>query len=440
MNASVLWKLLVSAAIVAWALLNLLPMEDTDFDVYLETVETNDPAAFTAFLERAQAMAEAENIPLNLALRQTANAERLDLHGTFFADRINLVETKNLTKRNDILVRVLYDHSRGKLRKGLDLAGGVGLTLKLKDEAENAADAEARLNEAVEVMQRRVDGLGVAEPVIRPVPPNALEIQLPGLDLEQNPDALDTFKKPARLEFKLVHRDALPGPGVQTPLGYVAMEMEEEDDEGNPVVRSLFIKRKAEATGDIVSRAFPTMNTAGGYEVGINMTSEGGDRFYQMTKAVDDEDRRRGDKGRIALVLDGELQSAFGLAEGAIAGGSAQITGQFTQLEAQELSNVLNNPLKYELEVGELYVVSPTLAEDARDASVNAALLGAGLVILFMIGYYLVAGLVSMISVSLAITVVLGVLMSVGGTLTLPGVAALVLTIGMAVDANILIF
>jgi SecD/SecF fusion protein len=112
---------------------------------------------------------------------------------------------------------------------------------------------------------------------------------------------------------------------------------------------------------------------------------------------------------------------------------SARITGSFSQREAFELANALNNPLAVEMEVAEMYEVGPTLAKDARDTSIRAG-------VVFMILYYGVAGIVSMLTVILNLFLVIGALASFGATITLPGVAALVLTIGMAVDASILIF
>ncbi|MBC2596107.1 protein translocase subunit SecD [Ruficoccus amylovorans] len=441
MKSSIIWKLILSVVIVGWAVLNLLPMEDKDFDEFILTRATANQADYQAFLERAEERVN-DTTPLFLAIKEQAKAEKVDLYHKFYPD-VDLVLVKNQDKRNDVIMNVLYEESRGKLRKGLDLAGGVAFTLKLKDQPENDQVASAQLKEAVRIMESRVNGLGVAEPIIRPVGNNQIEVQLPGLDLEKNPEAADALKKPAHLEFRLVHRDIVPGPGVQAPLGFEEMVIEDTDREGNPIEEHYFVKIIPEATGEIVDRAFPIQGQYGGYEILLNMTSDGGDVFADMTRKIAAEDKARNalGSGKMAIVLDGKLYSALGLNNGQpITGGSARITGTFTQLEAQELANVLNNPLKFELEVGEKYVVSPTLAADARDSSIEAALLGAGAVVVFMILYYLLAGIVSVASVGLSVIVVLGVLMSVGGTLTLPGVAALVLTIGMAVDANILIF
>ena len=119
---------------------------------------------------------------------------------------------------------------------------------------------------------------------------------------------------------------------------------------------------------------------------------------------------------------------------------NAQITGSYSQREAFDLANVLNNPLAVELTVDEMYEVGPSMAAGARDSSLNAVKWGAIFVVSFMIIYYFIGGFVAVTSAIVNIIIVLGVLASLGATLTLPGVAALVLTLGMGVDANILIF
>ena len=135
-----------------------------------------------------------------------------------------------------------------------------------------------------------------------------------------------------------------------------------------------------------------------------------------------------------------QLESAPTVKE-RIGGGSAVITGNFSFREAKMLSDILNNPLKVSLTIGEQYEVSPTLAAGALSSSLNACLLGAALVVAFMIVWYKAGGLVAVLSVGLNVLLVIAVLAGIfQATFTLPGMAALVLTIGMAVDANILIF
>ena len=254
------------------------------------------------------------------------------------------------------------------------------------------------------------------------------------------PKWLNVLKKPARLEFKFVHRTRTPtGPYDTTaPVGYEVKALDQEAPDGAIATSYLFVKRLPEMTGEAIAKSNPSVGEFGAYEIQIKFTSEGGDQFAELTREI-----VRGNTtnipGRLAITLDGELLTAPSVQE-VIPGGSARITGSFTLREAQQVSNGLNNPLDIPLRVAEMYEVEPTLARESIDSGIKAFSIGATAVVLFMLGYYLVAGLVALIAVVVNLIIVLGTLASIDATLTLPGIAALVLTIGMAVDANILIF
>ena len=166
-------------------------------------------------------------------------------------------------------------------------------------------------------------------------------------------------------------------------------------------------------------------------EIDFTLDSEGAEIFGQVTR--DNIGRR------LAIVLDGELQTAP-VIQGAIEGGSGQITGQFTDQQAQELANVLENPLQAPVKIISEKSVDPTLGSDTVRSGVMAAIIGTVAVAAFMVIYYLFSGLVAVIALILNIIILLGVMCSIGTTLTLPGIAGVVLTMGMAVDANVLIF
>ena len=138
-------------------------------------------------------------------------------------------------------------------------------------------------------------------------------------------------------------------------------------------------------------------------------------------------------------MLDGQLQSAPTVKE-AIRSTGATITGSFSREEALELASVLNNPLEFPLITQDVTSVGPSLAKDAQSKSVVASLVAIGLVILFMVGFYVWGGFIAILGMVLNLLMILGAMAFLGATITLPGVAALVLTLGMAVDANILIF
>jgi SecD/SecF fusion protein len=195
------------------------------------------------------------------------------------------------------------------------------------------------------------------------------------------------------------------------------------------------------ADGEIIEKAYPRQDQMGGWEVGLDFTSEGAQIFADLTGQVAEmSDPVTGQPGRMAIVLDSQLESAPSVRQ-KIDGGSAVIEGNFNQREAKMLSDILNNPLKVSLEIGEKYEVSPTLAAGALSSSLQACILGAVLVIAFMVVYYKAGGLVAVLSVGTNVLLVIACLAGIfQATFTLPGMAALVLTIGMAVDANILIF
>lgn len=442
MGGGILWKFCLTGAVVAWAVASLVPFRDTEFETYVrDDVAREHAQSFAELLERAQAGVQEERYPsVYIGVREIANRERIDL--AEFFPQIRLVDVRNLERRNEILLRELLNRSRSALRLGLDLAGGVSFTLRLDEKAVaelRSWEREEQLNQVVSVMTSRVNALGVAEPTIRPVGDDSVEVQLPGLNLRDDPEAADSLRAPARLEFRTVHRTEFPRSALDTPpTGYEVLLMEVEDrTDGTLYFEPYFVRRIPEATGEIISRARAVPNETGGFRVTMDFTSDGEEQFAAMTRDMVRENEETNTIGRLAIVLDGELFSAPSVQR--VIRGSAEITGRFSQREAIELANVLNNPLAFELIIADMVEVGPSLAEDAREASIRAAIVGSSLVIAFMILYYGLGGVVVVISVAANVLIALGTLASLGATLTLPGVAALVLTIGMGVDANILI-
>ncbi|MEX2381122.1 MAG: protein translocase subunit SecD [Opitutales bacterium] len=444
MTGSIYWKLILSSLIVAWAVLNLMPVRETPFPDYIRDHVGAHHEEFSALMEEAEAQVEAGEHPsVYMALRSIAGERRLDI-AKFFPD-IRIEESmRSIDRRNDVLMAELLRRSQPSLTLGLDLKGGVAFILRVAERPDvDEPDWQRReqLQKAIEIIRSRADGLGVAEPVIRPVGDDRIEVQLPGLTTRDNPEAADALQKPALLEFRLVHRTADPRitPEDEWPVGYEVLYLERYDREGSLIEEPYFVQRIPELTGEAVANAFASMGEVGAYEVILEFTSEGGRRFADLTRHIQDENRPPHDIGQLAIVLDGELYSAPTVQQ-EIRGGRASITGRFSQREAVELANVLNNPLDLPLELEEMYEVGPTLAADSIRQGLNAALYGAILVVAFMIAYYMFAGIIACLTLGLNLVVILGVLASLGATLTLPGIAGIVLTMGMAVDANILIF
>jgi SecD/SecF fusion protein len=460
MNGTNLFRLVVTVLITLWAVTELMPPTSTPFEDYLinqvhesvsetgEVEKTRDEnlADFGALVARAnEKVAEAGGdatspyATLYTALLKMAKDERIDIT-QYFSD-IRIQDIRNLDKRNKILLTELLRRSKGEISLGLDLNGGVAITFEVDENSlsDDIFFRQRQLEDARQVVLDRVDGLGVAEPVVRLKGANLIEVQMPGINTEDNPNIAETIGAPALLEFKLVHRTARPFPGAEAPLGYELKTEEREDPQTGEIIEDpVFVKIIPVMTGEIIDEAGPQITQTGGYEVTMDFTTEGRKQFAEVTGSIASGNTDFS-IGRMAIILDGKLISSPTVRE-RINSNSARITGSFTQREAFELANALNNPLAVEMTVAEMYEVGPTLAKDARDTSIRAGMYGGALVVFFMILYYGIAGIVSMLTVILNLVLVIGALASFGATITLPGVAALVLTIGMAVDASILIF
>ncbi len=426
-----IWKLVLSALIVAFSVSYLIPLKDRDFSEYLR--ENSDSEAFYTLLERAETQVEEGSVQsIYLGLKNIATEERLDLSEHFPDIRLD-PSLYNLDKKNKILLTELKKRSEAKLKRGLDIAGGISVTLQVDPaELENiqAGERREKLSKAIQIIEDRINTYGVSEPVVREVGEDRIEVQIPDLNTKDNPDLLDNIKKPARLDFREVHLTARPGIDPK-PLGYTAMTMVRDTAQGE-YEETLYIKNIPALTGKYVTKAVPVQNELGGFEVSLTFDDEGKDRFGAITTKL-------AGIGRLAIVLDGKLTSAPNV-QSAILDGRAELTGNYTQLEAIEQANILNNPLEFSLEIAELYEVGPTLATDSINSALFAAKVGVVCITIFMLIYYMVGGVIALASVLLNIAIVLGILASFDAALTLPGIAGIILTVGMAVDANILIF
>ena len=331
---------------------------------------------------------------------------------------IRSYHVKDRDKRNDLVLRTLLKNSQAAIKRGLDLRGGIAFTMEITDANESDSSASPSgatpMDKVIEIMSERLNAFGVAETLVRKKGDNAIEIQIPDRTTKQDPGIIEELQKPAKLEFRVVNVNA----DAPIPL----QEGEEwTDDEGIPYVammrsdavaneRPIWVKRLWSADGDIIEEAYAKQDQMGGWEVGLDFTSDGGKIFGDLTGEIANaNDPTSGALGRLAIVLDGQLESAPTVKQ-RIDGGSAVINGNFSFREAKMLSDILNNPLKVSLTIGEKYEVSPTLAAGALSSSLNACLLGAVLIIAFMITWYKAGGIVAVLSVGTNILLVIAVL------------------------------
>jgi len=312
-----------------------------------------------------------------------------------------------------------------KINLGLDLKGGMHLVLKV--DASNLSE-EARKDvtaRAVQILRNRIDQFGVAEPLIQREGKNRIIVQLPGI--EERERALDIIGKTAQLEFKLVSEDpelvkqALEGNILE---GY---ELKVHEDE------KLLLKKQPVLTGEAIDDAITSFSSQMGIPyISLTFNSNGARKFSRITE--------KNVNRRLAIVLDGKVQSAPVIRE-KIPSGKAQITGHFSVQEASDLTIALRaGALPAPIKIAEERTVGPTLGEDSIKKSIRSILIGGMLVIGFLTIYYFLAGIIANFALCLNVLIILGALAYFKATLTLPGMAGILLTIGMAVDANVLIF
>ncbi len=290
------------------------------------------------------------------------------------------------------------------------------------------------VDQSLETIRNRIDQFGVSEPIIQRQGQQDILIQLPGI---QDPErAKEIIGKTALLEFKLVDDAANveeavrngPPPGRQILYGYVGRGEGGAGADKTPYV----LEARTLMTGEYITdaRVRPSSQLQGPY-VELILNSTGARLFEQITAA--------NVKRRLAIVLDNRVYSAPVIQE-RIGGGRASITGSFDIKEARDLAIVLRaGALPAPVEIVEERTVGPSLGQDSIRQGITSFIVGGALVVVFMIAYYKGAGLVAVVAVIFNIFYMMAILAGFQAVLTLPGIAGIVLTIGMAVDANVLI-
>lgn len=303
-------------------------------------------------------------------------------------------------------------------RLGLDLVGGVRALLEA-DLPEDQEVDPAAMRTARQIVENRVNGLGVTEAVVQLAGDRRILVELPG---ETDPErALESIRQTGLLEFvEMGANPVLPGATIETDFAGPASG---EGDE--PVYHTVM-------TGRELRNVQVVRDTFGQYAVAFTLTSEGSQTFGQYTSQ---------NVGQIlAIVLDKEVISTPRI-EGPITTGEGQISGQFTLESANELAVQLEyGSLPIPLAVVESRTVGPTLGEDSLQKSLQAGIIGLTIVALFMALYYRLPGLLADIALVVYALITFALFKLIPVTLTLPGIAGFVLSIGVAVDANVLIF
>lgn len=309
-----------------------------------------------------------------------------------------------------------------KIKLGVDLKGGMQVILEAQPK--EGMDVEECTKRAVHIIRNRVDEFGVAEPIIQQCGKNRIVVQLPGVKEPERAVAL--LGKTALLEFKLVDSarldEAMAG---NVPEGYRLYPYNGE---------SLLLKEDAVLTGKHIKDAHVRFDPERFHlpYVALSFDKEGAKKFAEVTRAHVGE--------RLAILLDGKVKSAP-VIKTPILDGNCVIEGDFTLTEANDLAIVLRaGALPCPLSIVEKRIIGPALGADSIRKGVIAALFGGVAVFVFMALYYKFWGLVANLALLFNVVLILGALSMLGATLTLSGIAGIILTVGMSVDANVLIF
>ena len=423
------WRTILVVFVTAWALYETYPPADRNIIDVLEEKATRKDAAFTAIVAKAREL-DKQFPERNFAnLRDAVGTNAL----TNFIAHAGPADERD---PNRAVLNRLQREASGKIKLGLDLRGGtsflVGLDLAKLDAT---SDRQSLVNQAIEVLRKRVDKYGVAEPIIVAEGVDRVLIQMPGLSEAARQEVRETLTRPAFLEFRMVHpqSEQMVAQGMMAP-GHEVLTQKRKGQNGQETLERVLVKTKPERglTGKYIERAGvirdPVSNRP---QITFKFNAEGGQIFGQLTTEHVRE--------RMAIVLDGELYSAPVINE-PILGGSGVINGDFDLKEAWQLANVLENPLQTPVRLLDTEEVDPSLGKDSIQSGIRSAVIGTIAVGVFMLVYYMMSGVVAALAMMLNIVILLGVMCSIGTTLTLPGIAGVVLTIGMAVDANVLIF
>ncbi|MFN8586805.1 MAG: protein translocase subunit SecD [Candidatus Eisenbacteria bacterium] len=391
-------------------------------------------------------------------------------------------------QRDALAPKKLAELRKQAIHLGLDLQGGLQLLLEVDKSRLTAAEAKDATDRAMEIIRNRVDQFGVAEPLIQREGEDRIAVQLPGLT--DRARAIELIGKTALLEFKLVRTGDESKAVYERLDAYFAAQGSTEQDSllrlhpitgrmldngvfqeneavivekllatapldtilpadtqvlwekgardiGGVNARTLYVlKREPEMTGGSVASADAAVgldpNRPGEWGVSMKMTPKGRSDFARVTGANINR--------QLSIILDGVVQSAPNIQD-RIPSGDARITGSFDINSAKDLAIVLRaGALPAPVKILEERTVGPSLGGDSITQGIHAGLIGTAMIVAFMVVYYQLSGVVAVIAMILNTFYILAILAYSGATLTLPGIAGLVLTVGMAVDTNVLIF
>ncbi len=438
----VLLRCILAVVIIAVFALSIFPLQQRDMVTVFEKLSSNKDKQFEQFISLAKTKMKEKGIFAQVALDEAASELNIDL--------TKYLPLKGATVNRDI-ISFVREKSSGSIRLGLDLNGGAEFMLllnpKKQEDTEEGKKKRVEIEEnfdtyrdaAIEIIRNRLDAQKIYETEISPIGKKYISLKVPTVSKEEKLKLLNLIKMSASLQFRLVHKDNdrmveeyLAAPEKFKSLEYEVLSTLDQSEGKKPVKKYYVVKIRPEMSGKGIANAAPSLDQYGQRLISLSFNGQGTRDFGKVTSE---------NVGRLlAIVLDGKLYSAPQIKQ-AIMGGDAQITGNFSREEAQNISNALiSGSLPVDLDIGGVFDTDPTLGLESVKTGAIACIAALATIMSFMLFYYTSAGLIANIALIVNIVLIFGFLSAFGATLTLPGIAGIILTIGMAVDANVLIF
>jgi len=334
-----------------------------------------------------------------------------------------------------------------RLKAGIDIAGGSAFFLRIQPK-ENANGQEMpvtpdQVQEAIRVIQGRLDSMGTSEPLIVAQGDDGILVQMPGVKPEESAEIRKTLETVAKLELREVSpRNNEIGKdgkslakrvldGDEIVPGYRAYELIQKNEDGKETTTPILLNRRAALGGSDIVNAYPSPSSMDSVDITLN--NLGTDKMIALTQHM------RPNIDRIAIVLDGIVKSAP-VVQSVPLGKNFVINGLDEAGETRQLANALMNPLENPLEVEEERSVSPTLGAAIVKQGIWSGLIGLAITAVFVLIYYRTGGIVALVGLIVNGLMLFGAMAMFGFTFSLPGIAGIILTIGLAVDANVLIY
>ena len=448
-------RTLVALVIILLFAISMHPLAERDFfATFKGMVKAEKQNELAVLLAEAEKL-KSENVELydSQALEMAATNQGADL-------KEFIVAGKNIEDNRDVVGEIRKKAS-SSIRLGLDLKGGVEFIIELtpdedfikksqsnKVDGETSEDMKARLEDefsvyrdrAIEILRKRLETNKIYEAEIAPTGSKFITIKAPVTSKDEKIKLLNLIQINANLRFRLVHENnamlvqqyLTDKAKFVAPIGYELMSVTTFRKGDTPVVEYYVVESRSQMDGKGIVEAFPTRDQFGQRMISLRFNADGAEKFAKVTSK---------NVGRqLAIVLDGKLYCAPNIKD-AITGGQATISGQFSNEELTNISNALTSGgFPFIIKVNSVFDTDPKLGAESIANGIYAGIGALLVVVVFMVIYYRLAGLIACGALGVNVILVLGALAAFEATLTLPGMAGIILTIGMAIDANVLVF